>query len=195
MQSSKRNNPCPVCGRTKDSDCRWDNDVIFCHCGSSFAPPSHLKIGDILRLDGKEWALVKTNSGHTGLCHVFKPHRHIEKTYTPTPRQKQQGQDREQYLFKESVKAVEEYIKLANAALEVINYEYCNLKQIKESKALINRAFDEGKELREVLVGVRRFNKNIEEFIELFDEKYRPIKYQKKASDEFCWNHLGEIDE
>tara|TARA_B100001564_G_C20517691_1_gene613678 strand:- start:171 stop:749 length:579 start_codon:yes stop_codon:yes gene_type:complete len=192
MQSSKRNNPCPVCGRTKDSDCRWDDDVIFCHNGSNYFPPTHLTIGDILRLNGVDWALVKTNSGHTGRCHVFKPHRPINRNISNKPRE---DKTREAYLFRESVKAVENYIKLANAALEVINYEYCNLRQIKESKALINRAYDEGKELREVLVGVRRFNKNIEEFIELFDEKYRPIKYQKKASDEFCWNHLGEIDE
>ena len=192
MQSSKRNNPCPCCGRTKDSDCRWDDDVIFCHVGSNYSPPTHLTIGDILRLDGKEWALVKTNSGHTGRCHVFKPHRPNNRNISKKPNE---DKTRKAYLFRESVKAVENYIKLANAALEVINYEYCNLEQIKESKALINRAFDEGKELREVLVGVRRFNKNIDEFIELFDEKYRPIKYQKKASDEFCWNHLGEIDE
>ena len=77
----------------------------------------------------------------------------------------------------------------------MISYEYCNLEQIKESKALINKAFEEGKELRKILVGIKRFNKNIEEFIELFDEKYRRIKYQKNASDQFCWNHLGEIDE
>ncbi len=29
---SGRNNPCPVCGRTKDQDCSWrDGEVIFCH--------------------------------------------------------------------------------------------------------------------------------------------------------------------
>ena len=196
MQISKRNNPCPVCGRNKDSDCRWDDDVIFCHNGTNFAPPDHLKVGDTLTLDGVVWALVKTNSGHTGLCHVFKLNRPLDKKYKPyNPVQKKQEKERQEYLFREGVAALEQYLKLANAALEVFSYEYCNLEQIKESKALINRAFDEGKELREVLIGIRRFNKNIEEFIELFDEKYRRIKYQKNASDNFCWQHLGEIDE
>ena len=196
MQISKRNNPCPVCGRNKDSDCRWDDDVIFCHNGTNFAPPDHLKVGDTLTLDGVVWALVKTNSGHTGLCHVFKLHRPLDKKYKPyNPVQKKQEKEQQEYLFREGVAATEAYIALANKALEVISYEYCNLEQIKESKALINRAFDEGKELRKILVGIKRFNKNIEEFIELFDEKYRRIKYQKNASDNFCWQHLGEIDE
>ena len=79
MEASKRNNPCPVCGRNKDSDCRWDDDVILCHNGSNFAPPEYLKIGDKLTIDGIVWALVKTNSGHTGHCHVFKLHRPFDK--------------------------------------------------------------------------------------------------------------------
>jgi hypothetical protein len=28
---SGRNRPCPVCGRTKDPDCRWNDEVVFCH--------------------------------------------------------------------------------------------------------------------------------------------------------------------
>ena len=196
MEASKRNNPCPVCGRNKDSDCRWDSDVIFCHNGTNFFPPEHLKIGVTITIDGQVWALVKTNSGHTGLCHVFKPHRELNKKYRVySPQERKQEKERQEYLFREGVAALEQYLKLANAALEVFSYEYCNLEQIKESKALINKAFDEGKELRKILVGIKRFNKNIEEFIELFDEKYRRIKYQKNVSDQFCWNHLGEIDE
>ncbi len=28
---SRRNRPCPICGRTKDPDCRWNDEVVFCH--------------------------------------------------------------------------------------------------------------------------------------------------------------------
>ncbi|PSB32260.1 VapE domain-containing protein [Chlorogloea sp. CCALA 695] len=28
---SGRNNACPICGRTKDSDCRWKDDLVLCH--------------------------------------------------------------------------------------------------------------------------------------------------------------------
>ncbi|NEQ98244.1 MAG: hypothetical protein F6K30_16250 [Cyanothece sp. SIO2G6] len=30
-QQSGQHNPCPICQRTKDSDCRWNAEVVFCH--------------------------------------------------------------------------------------------------------------------------------------------------------------------
>ncbi|MFG6104892.1 DUF3987 domain-containing protein [Leptothoe sp. EHU-05/26/07-4] len=30
-QYSGRSNPCPICDRTKDKDCRWNEEVVFCH--------------------------------------------------------------------------------------------------------------------------------------------------------------------
>ena len=63
-QYSSRRNPCPCCGRNVDSDCRWNDEVMFCHVGSRFAPPSHLKVGETLIVNGLEWALVAVNKGH-----------------------------------------------------------------------------------------------------------------------------------
>lgn len=31
FQHSGKGNPCPICDRTKDSDCRWNNEVMLCH--------------------------------------------------------------------------------------------------------------------------------------------------------------------
>ncbi|MEM1280339.1 MAG: hypothetical protein AAGG53_10045 [Cyanobacteria bacterium P01_H01_bin.152] len=28
---SGRSRPCPICDRTKDPDCRWNDEVVFCH--------------------------------------------------------------------------------------------------------------------------------------------------------------------
>ncbi|MEM6256407.1 MAG: DUF3987 domain-containing protein, partial [Cyanobacteria bacterium P01_D01_bin.156] len=30
-QYSGRSHPCPICDRTKDQDCRWNEEVVFCH--------------------------------------------------------------------------------------------------------------------------------------------------------------------
>ena len=79
MQKSGRNNPCPVCGRTKDADCRWSDDVIFCHQGSSQGPDQSLRIGDTININGAQWALVKTNGGYDGAASVFKPHQERSK--------------------------------------------------------------------------------------------------------------------
>ena len=64
-----------MCGRTKDGDCRWTDDVIFCHCGSSHSPNQSLRIGDTIALNGEKWALIKTNGGFDGAAFVFKPHQ------------------------------------------------------------------------------------------------------------------------
>lgn len=56
---SGKNNPCPICGRIKDGDCRTRNDgqMAFCHRGKSSGPPERLKVGDLLTdSEGRQWA-------------------------------------------------------------------------------------------------------------------------------------------
>ena len=55
MQTSSPARPCPCCGRTRDSDCRWNDNTILCHQGQSHGPPSHLKRGDTINIGGKQW--------------------------------------------------------------------------------------------------------------------------------------------
>ena len=40
------------CGRDSDGDCRWNQEVIFCHQGTSFTPPEGLKVGDVIDVQG-----------------------------------------------------------------------------------------------------------------------------------------------
>jgi hypothetical protein len=56
--SSKRN-PCPICGRVKDTDCRirQDGQMVFCHRGKSQGPPERLKVGEsVTDSEGRIWA-------------------------------------------------------------------------------------------------------------------------------------------
>jgi hypothetical protein len=70
---SSPKNPCPVCGRTKDSDCRW-NEV--CHC-RTYAK-SHLGVGEVIRgNDGQQWAYLGDSDG--GRWAMFKPHEERRK--------------------------------------------------------------------------------------------------------------------
>ena len=73
MQVSSKANPCPCCGRTKDTDCRFDDEVILCHNGSTSGPPSHLRIGDTITIQGRPWALVKTDAGYDRQCPLLPP--------------------------------------------------------------------------------------------------------------------------
>lgn len=66
---SGRRTPCPICGRTKDDDCRWNDEVILCHTGTDLKPGDTLVVGD------KEWAFIHHKGGFSGMAAVFKPHR------------------------------------------------------------------------------------------------------------------------
>ena len=78
FRRSGKNNPCPICDRTKDDKCAWNDSVINCYNGVSNYPPQDLKIGETFLMDigsmprGK-WALVATNRGFSGNHHIFIP--------------------------------------------------------------------------------------------------------------------------
>jgi len=80
---SSPKNPCPVCGRTKDSDCRWSNEV--CHCRTH--AKNHLGVGEVIHgNDGQQWAYLGDSDG--GRWALFKPHRRdawTPKTSFPKP--------------------------------------------------------------------------------------------------------------
>lgn len=65
---SSRRDPCPICGRSKDSDCELLRDGrVFCHRGSTHHPPEWAqKPGDHGQgADGQEWAyLGDSDLGH-----------------------------------------------------------------------------------------------------------------------------------
>jgi len=66
--------PCPVCGRTKDGDCRFTSDGrVFCHTYQ------HYKTGETVRgADGQEWACIGNTTNGAGWG-VFKVHEPLEK--------------------------------------------------------------------------------------------------------------------
>ena len=70
---SSRRNPCPVCGRTKDSDCRMSSDglEVICH-----HPKDH-RAGEVITgADEGAWAFTgNTRDGRAGQCRVNKVRR------------------------------------------------------------------------------------------------------------------------
>ncbi|MBO8223080.1 hypothetical protein HA142_06095 [Prochlorococcus marinus str. XMU1401] len=193
MQYSSRKNPCPVCGRNKDSDCRWNDEVMFCHVGTNFAPPSHLKVGEVLVVNGIEWALVKTDAGHSGRAHVFKPHRPLEKSFNYSPHIYKEQKDKKDELFRIAVGAFEDYLKVSKAALGC-NFQQCTLEELREYKKLIERSVEEGKEIRQIMLDMQRNDKRYSDYIELIDQRHKEINNLKNEADNFCWAHLGEIE-
>ncbi len=72
---SSRRNPCPLCGRDTDDKCRRQADLISCWHGSRFHPPAGLRLGDVLTLEGRDWAVVALAGGFGGNSLNLRPHR------------------------------------------------------------------------------------------------------------------------
>jgi len=71
---SSPKNPCPVCGRTKDSDCRLDDKGLL-HCRSYAKNPP--KVGSVVTgRDGRQWAyLGESDRGRWALFKIHEERR------------------------------------------------------------------------------------------------------------------------
>ena len=94
LNASSRRTPCPICGRTKDGDCRISDELVLCHYGSTKHPPQQLKPGQVIPGDdGQEWAFTgDAKDGRTAayIRHKPRPTSHQAPVQTrqsqpPTP--------------------------------------------------------------------------------------------------------------
>jgi hypothetical protein len=68
--ASSKKTPCPVCGRTKDGDCRiGNNGVVLCHKNTEH------NVGDIITgVDGRQWAFTKASKDNrAGVFTLHQP--------------------------------------------------------------------------------------------------------------------------
>ena len=71
LPSSKRN-PCPICGRCSDGDCRIGPELVLCHHGASLGPPE-LRRGETMQgNDGQTWAFTGFSTDQR--CSTFVLH-------------------------------------------------------------------------------------------------------------------------
>ena len=145
MKRSGRNNPCPSCGRTSDADCRWTDDVIFCHCGSSHGPDQSLRVGETVFIDNRKWALVKRDGGFDGAAFVFKPHKERDAVVD-------RGVNRQQLLTKQAKRSIasvslERFFDAYRAAWDVKDLHSLNAYQLSEGIKCIENAARIGRDL------------------------------------------------
>jgi len=71
MKHSSRRESCPICGRNTDDKCRWNDEMIFCYDGTSFAPPQYLKLGDKVKVGLDSYALFSQACGFANNSYGF----------------------------------------------------------------------------------------------------------------------------
>ena len=88
LKPSSRSNPCPICGRTKDGDCRRGEELAICHQGKSHHPPGDLRRGEVIDgNDGQRWAFTgETTDGRALTFTVDKPRQNNARVVPLRPR-------------------------------------------------------------------------------------------------------------
>lgn len=82
LQPSGPRNPCPICSRTKDGDCRISPNLILCAYGTTHSPPSELLRGEVIQLaNGQTWAY--TGDADDGRTATFTPDKSQAGRGTP----------------------------------------------------------------------------------------------------------------
>lgn len=191
MKSSGRNSPCPSCGRSKDGDCRWNDEVIFCHAGSTCGPDPSLRIGDTIDVDGQPWALVKTQAGYDGAAHVFKPHQDRHRS-SPSI-------SREELLSKRAKRsiaavAIERFFTAFLNAWNVPDFHTLTPDELNDAITKIEGAHTIGLELSRSIQSIWREHHDLRDLHrDRFNAYIRNIKYQLNDLNHFRTHYLGEV--
>ena len=138
--TSSQKTPCPVCGRIKDTDCRFNDETILCHQGSSSAPP-RLSPGETLEIEGKKWNFVKYDAGFAHSAALFKPKTedaYAERTHYRKSKTNLTNKTKEAQLY------VDHFHELARQALDVTEFKFSTLDEFNRDAQLIDDAIQYG---------------------------------------------------
>ena len=182
--SSKRN-PCPVCGRDSDDKCRRSDELLSCYWGERFAPPAGLKLGQVLDIEGRRWAVVNLAGGFGGNSLILRPHvnRHDFK-----PAQRQQRQREAAVLAPALRKVFGKVRAYVHTSLAVLELEQATADELCRDQKLLAATRRHLQELRAHLVLARREDPSLARMVSAVDHWLRLVSFQ--AADLEAFNRL-----
>lgn len=185
LRQSSRRTPCPICGRNTDSDCRFSDELILCHCGTRFGPPQGLRVGDVLQVDGRSWALIRTQAGYDGAAHEFRPH-----SGPPRPRLSRARQRRQQLNIRA---LMADAMAAADRALAVPEFIHSTPDELQAAWALIDVAVNQTATLQVALKSLDGRSPELREYRALLQEARKLLAYQHRDAINFRTYYLGEV--
>lgn len=142
MEHSSKNAPCPICERSKDDKCRFNENMIFCYCGDDFRPPSTLEQGDKILALGAYWRLVSFEAGFSDNSYLFIRCNESDLSESLSPlrarRKQRSGEDRLipwQSEFNQTR-------RLLHRALAVQEFELLTTERLSYAKDVTEEALD-----------------------------------------------------
>jgi hypothetical protein len=185
---SSNRHPCPVCGRDSDDKCRRQPDLIACYRGERFGPPAGLKLGQVLDLESRRWAVVALAGGFAGNRLILRPH--VDRLDFK-PAQRKQRQREVAVLapvLRDLFAKVRAYV---HAALAVLDLEHATAEQFRRDQQLLIATRRHLQELRQPLVIARREDPSLGRLIKAIDLWLREVTYQARDFEAFDRWSLG----
>ena len=194
FKRSGKNNPCPICDRTNDDKCAWNDSVIHCYNGVSNYPPQDLKIGETFEMalssitNGK-WALVKKNAGFSGNHWIFIPDK--PKKYEKRLKVEKISINKLNKLFNILSELVTEALRLDPMLL--------TLEQLEE----VSKKTDEAFERTNILLRLAKkfpqkeltYNIQLGNLFETTKSYFHKLKNRQEQIRQFRAEQLGEIND
>ena len=192
MNASARNNPCPSCGRNTTSHCRWNDEVILCHPGTSFSPPADIRPGDTININGAEWAFIHGNGGFSGSAAVFKPHRELsrgDRLHTPNSPQELLSRQTKRHQWSEIINQFHDAFDLA---WNVPDFYTATPEQLQSAFAAITDAQHKAAALAPHLQSIWREHQDLKQLHKLrIDQAIKSIAYIAEDARQFQELDLG----
>ncbi|MEN9767820.1 MAG: hypothetical protein RLZZ32_1780 [Cyanobacteriota bacterium] len=188
LHSSKKT-PCPICSRSTDGDCRWTDDLILCHQGTTFSPPADLRPGDTLTVNGQKWALIRRDGGFDGAAAVFRPHRSGGNAIShPTPELDRKAR------HVVAAFSVERFLERFRECWEIPDFHGLPPDRLREAFELIDGTYAQGLALARSLAPVWRDEREFEALYRWRIEScLKSLKYQQQEVAHFRRHYLGEV--
>ena len=188
MKSSGHNQPCPVCSRVKDADCRFNDDVVLCHTGTDLRP------GDTITISGAQWAFIHHNGGFSGSAAVFKPHREKE----PSRGQRLQTPNTAQELLSRQTKRsqwahiLDQFHDAFDEAWNIPDLFTCSPNQFQSACAVVSDAQAKAAAIRPHLRTIWRDHHDLEQLHRLrVEAQLKSIAYIAEDLRQFQQNETG----
>jgi hypothetical protein len=182
LHRSSRHTPCPICCRQKDGDCRWSDTWIACHSGAAV---NDLLPSQTIEAGGQTWYLSRTGGGHSGMAHIYRPHR-------PHHGQGQLRRGAKTNAKAKTLAAVTRRYYTAlrprvHAALRLPIWEHCNLLELQ----LVADTFAACQQLIHHLQQARRNDPALAQLLPIARHWIKAVGYQLADLQRFQRQQLG----
>ena len=186
--SSGKGSPCAFCGRDVDGKCRRSNDLLSCYWGERFHPPADLKLGQILDIEGRRWAVVNLSGGFAGNSAILRPH--VDRLdFKPAQRRHRQHQTAVLTpVLRDLFGKVRAYV---HASLGVQELEHATAEEIRRDQQLLADTLRYLQELREPLVQASRDDPSFSRLVAAVEHWKRLVAYQAADLEVFNRCMLG----